>query len=420
MYVGPGIFSMFKPFSVFIGLRYTLTRKSNLILSFVSLISMLGVSLGVLILIVALSVMNGSIATLRSEALKSVPHVTISGEGIAENWQELLELGRQSEGILAMAPYVQGEASIQFQGQTSFVDLRGIDAVLEIEVVDNPGPRYEELLSRLAETENGIVLGTRLAGSLGIYGSAEVSINALRSLLGRSLSDMQGFKVVGFADFGVYGNENIALVNLADATNLFRNDSSVTRQLRLRVDEIFAAEEIARSAFAEVPDLGITAWNDAQANLFNALNMEKIMTSFMLLMIVAIGAVNIVSTLVMVVSDKGADIAILRTMGASRRTIMQVFIVQGLVVGVIGTAVGAFLGILLANSISDISLLIERMVNSLFTDANFFLISHLQTRINWSEVLFVCCAALTISFLATLYPAYRASKIQPAEVLRYE
>lgn len=414
---------MIKPFSLFVGLRYTLTRKRNFFLSFVSLISMLGVSLGVLILIVALSVMNGSISTLRNEALKSVPHVTVSGDVIDADWREYVAIANSSTQVLAAAPYLQGEANLRYQGQNSFISLRGIDPALEGSVVSNPGNRYQNLLDLLAETDDGIILGTQLASSLGIYGSGELSITSLGSLLARSLSDAQGFKVVGTADFGFYGNGNTALINLNRAKIVFERDPGVDVKLRLKVDDVFAAETIAVDAFGELVEseaLEVQAWFDAQANLFNALRMEKILTSFMLLMIVIIGAVNIVSTLVMVVSDKGADIAILRTMGASRSTILQIFIIQGLVAGIIGTLVGAVLGVLLAANITDISLMLERLINSVFVDANVYLISHLQTQIDWDEVLLVCLAALSISFLATLYPAYRASKIQPAEVLRYE
>ena len=191
-------------------------------------------------------------------------------------------------------------------------------------------------------------------------------------------------------------------------------------QLRLRVSDIFNAELIAKELFGEMEGIDIQPWNETQANLFNALNMEKILTSFMLSMIVIIGAVNIISTLVMVVSDKGSDIAILRTMGASRSAIMTIFVVQGLIVGIVGTVVGATLGVLLANNITGLSLWLEQLINLVFTDANVYLVSHLQTQINIGEVILVCMAALLISFLATLYPAFRASKIHPAEVLRYE
>ncbi len=411
---------MIKPFSLFVGLRYTLTRKRNFLLSFVSLISMLGVSLGVLILIVALSVMNGSIATLRDEALKSVPHVTLSAASIDLDWQSYSEQAAADPHILASAPYVEAEANIQYQGINSFVSIRGVEPLLESQVVSNPGERYRELLELLAATENGIILGSQLAASFGIYGSADLSLIPLNSLLARNLSSAQGFTVVGFADFGFYGNESTALINLDQARSLFKDDSAAVVHLRLKVDDIFTAAAIAENAFAGQDNIQIVPWNQAQSSLFNALNLEKLLTTFMLLMIVMIGAVNIVSTLVMVVADKSADIAILRTMGASRGVILRIFIIQGLIAGGIGTLIGALLGVLLAGSITDISLLLERAINGVFDGANVYLISHLETNVIWSEVLLVCVAALIISFLATLYPAYRASRIQPAEVLRYE
>ncbi|MDA0690095.1 MAG: FtsX-like permease family protein [Proteobacteria bacterium] len=411
---------MFKPFSFFIGLRYSLTRKRNLFLSFVSLISMLGVSLGVLILIVALSVINGSIGTLRSEVLKSVPHVTVSAPSLEQNWQDVRATALAAPEVLAAAPFMEGEATLRHQGETTFLRLRGIDPTLEAAVIENGNRFYGELLERLANTPDGIIIGTQLAGQLGIFSSTEVSVLGLGSLLNRELSNSLGFEVLGFADFGLYGNNNVALVNLEAADTLFAQDPGVELQLRLRVDDILRAGQIAEAALQSLAGVDIVPWNEVQASLFNALNMEKILTSFMLLMIVIIGAVNIISTLVMVVSDKGADIAILRTMGASRGVIMAIFMVQGLIAGIIGIIVGGIGGVILALSITDISLLLERLLNSLFSGANIYLISHLQTRIAFSEVMFVCFAALIICFVATLYPAYRASRVQPAEFLRYE
>jgi lipoprotein-releasing system permease protein len=411
---------MQKPFSVFVGLRYTLARKQNFLLSFVSLISMLGVSLGVMILIVALSVMNGSIDTLRADALKSVPHVTVSGDRVTTNWNELANIALSAPDVISAAPYLEGEANILYQGNNRFVTLRGVEGALEADVVDKPSSGYRDLLVVLSETENGIILGAQLAGSLGIYSNADLSVTALGSLLARNLADTQGFTVVGYADFGAYGNSDTGLVNLAQAQQLFAQNSASQLQLRLRVDDVFNAKVIAQELFADYPDLSVQSWDETQASLFNALRMEKVLTSFMLLMIVMVGAVNIVSTLVMVVADKGADVAILRTMGASRSTIMKIFVVQGLVAGFLGTLIGAILGTLLAANITDISLILERVINSLASDSNRYFISHLQTQIEWGEVALICIAALTISFLATLYPAYRASKIQAAEVLRYE
>jgi lipoprotein-releasing system permease protein len=411
---------MLKPFSVFVGLRYSLARKRNFFLSFVSLISMLGVSLGVTILIVALAVMNGSIDTLRADALKSVPHVTVSGEAVNSNWNELADIALKSPRVIAASPFMEGEANILYQGNNRFVSLRGVEGGLEADVVDNPSSRYRELLLALTATENGIILGAQLAGSLGVYSNADLSVTALGSLLARNVADTEGFTVVGYADFGACGNSDFALINLAQAQELFALNSASRLTLRLRVDDIFNAKAIAQELFADYPGLQVQSWDEAQASLFNALRMEKILTSFMLLMIVVVGAVNIVSTLVMVVADKGADVAILRTMGASRGSIMRIFIVQGLVAGLVGTLVGALLGTLLAANITDISLILERIINSLASGSDRYFISHLQTQIEWGEVGLICLAALAISFVATLYPAYRASKIQAAEVLRYE
>ncbi|HBJ89050.1 MAG TPA: lipoprotein-releasing system transmembrane subunit LolC [Gammaproteobacteria bacterium] len=411
---------MLKPFSLFVGLRYSLARKHNLLLSFVSLISMLGVSLGVLILIVAMAVINGSITTLRDEALKSVPHATVSGSDLNQNWTDVRSLALNSASVLAADPFIEGEAMITHQGETGFIRVRGIDPKLELPVNESARSVFQELITQLNETENGIILGAQLAGQLGVYSNSNVSILGLRSLLDRQLDDSLGFDVLGFADFGLYGNNNIALVKLETAQKLFENDPGVSLQLRLRVDDVDNAGQIASEALADAPQLEVAPWNAVQASLFNALNMEKFLTTFMLLMIVVIGAVNIISTLVMVVSDKSADIAILRTMGASRQTIMQIFILQGLVAGTIGTGIGAVLGVGLANNITNISLGLERFVNSTFEGANIYLLSHLETEVNFMEVYIVCALALLVCFLATLYPAYRASCVQPAEVLRYE
>ena len=411
---------MYKPLSLFVGIRYSLARKHNFLLSFTSLISMLGISVGVLVLIVALSVINGSIAVMRDEALKSVPHAIISGENLSSLWAEEIAEIKEQVGIIAAAPFVESEAMIRHQGGTRFIRLRGVAPELEFEVINNAGEGYRELLEELDRTENGIVLGAQLAGSLRIYDSQELTAISLGKLLKRNLSEAQGFEVVGFADFGIYGNSNIALINLDSAKQLFREDPGVDFQIRVKVDDVFQAKNIVEKSTNQRRGYTVTAWSEVQENLFNALNMEKILTGFMLLMIVAIGAFNIVSTLVMVVSDKGKDIAILRTMGASRLTIIKIFVVQGMISGIVGTVVGSFGGVIVAANISDISLFLENLFNGFFPDQNIYFISHLQTKLIIEEIFFVCFVALFISFIVTLYPAYKASEINPAETLRYE
>jgi len=411
---------MLRSFPLFVGLRYSLAQKNSLLLSFVSLISVLGVTLGVLILIVALAVINGSIETLRKEALKSTPHVTIAGPGLQANWRELRDLALSSEEVIAAAPFIEAEASITHQGEAAFIAVRGIDTALESSVSEPGSATFVDLLVSLGESETGVILGAGLAGQLGVRSSTQVHLLSLGKLLRRRLDEGQGAEVIGFADFGLYSNHNTALMSLTSAERLFANDPSVDIHLRLRVSDINRAGDIAAQVFSDYPELEITPWNEVQASLFDALNMEKFLTAFMLLMIVVIGAVNIISTLVMFVSDKSADIAILRTMGASQASIMIIFMVQGLVAGILGTGIGVALGLGLAGAITDVSLALEQFVNSNIEGANLYLLSHLQTEVVASEVMLVCLAALVTCFLAILYPAYRASCIQPAEVLRYE
>ena len=231
--------------------------------------------------------------------------------------------------------------------------------------------------------------------------------------------DVEGFKVVGFADFGLYGNSNLALINLKDAQSFFEGESDDKVKLRLSVDDIVNAKSIAEQVRNIYPMVEVVSWDEAQSSLFTALNLEKILTSIMLVMIIVIGAVNIISTLVMVVSNKSSDIAILRTLGATKSMIMKIFVVQGMISGILGTLFGVFWNFfaLYAPSISQIG---ENIVNQLVVGGDMYFISHLRTQVNSYEVMAIGAVAILISFFATLYPAYRASKIYPAEVLRYE
>ena len=407
-------------FPFFVGLRYSVARKGNLLLSFVTFLSMLGISLGVMVLIVALSVMNGSIGVLRGEALKAVPHVTISAAAGDVDWQGLRALAQQNPEIVAAAPFVEGEAVLRFQGQDAFVRLRGILPELELAVVDSPGDAHENLFGAMAQVPDGMVISARLASSLGIYSGEEASVFSLAGLLERSFGDSRGLTIAGYEDFGIYGESNIVLLHLEQARAVLRQDPGARVRVRLKVSDVMAAREIAEDIFGSLPGLEIVTWQEEQASLFNALAMEKLVTTVMLLMIVLVGAVNIVSTLVMVVADKSADIAILRTMGASSKSVLGIFIVQGMVAGVAGTVTGAALGVLLGHNITAISLSLERWLSMLPLGSDIYLLSHLQTRVDPREVLMISLAALLISLSATLYPAWRGSKVQPAEVLRYE
>ncbi len=312
-------------------------------------------------------------------------------------------------------------------GAAEFVQVRGVEPGLESQVLQVESPGFEALLQTLGQRENGIILGLSLANRLGVYLDDEVTLMSLNSLVNRELDAVMRFQVIGAADFGFYGNGNTIMLSLDAARSLFGQTApGQDVRLRLRVDDVFNAGTIAREALEAVPDAALTrdvssaSWSETQSSLFDALRLEKTLTGFMLLMIVVIGAVNIVSTLVMVVADKSADIAILRTMGASRGTIMSIFVTQGTTVGVMGTALGTVLGVVVSLNLGAITHGIETALNTAFSPANVYMISYLRAELHREDVVLVCVSALAVSFLATLYPAYRATRIQPAEVLRYE
>ena len=325
---------MRRPLFFFIGLRFSLAKKHNLLLSFVSLASMFGISFGVLILIVATSVINGSINVMRFEALKSVPHAVIEGIFPLESWNQNINKILDLEGVNAVAPFVEGEAVVKNQGNFEFINIRGVLPEKEQTIISNPSQNYLDVLHDLKNTEQGIILGAQLAASLDIFNARSINAVSLKGLLQRSSMDIEGFKVVGFADFGLYGNSNLALINMKDAQSFFEGEPGGNVNLRLSVDDVNNAKLIGEQIENIYPMMEVVSWDEAQSSLFTALNLEKILTSIMLVMIIVIGAVNIISTLVMVVSNKSSDIAILRTLGATKSMIMKIFVVQGMISGI--------------------------------------------------------------------------------------
>lgn len=412
---------MYRPLTLFVGLRFVRARKKNHLLSFVSVISMLGIALGVLALIAVLSVINASTSTMRDETLKAVPHASIVWPDTGPQWQEGMSLLEQSPDVLAVAPFIEGEAWLRFDGQGQFAAVRGVSALDEPDVQPEPNPHLNSLLERLAIQTDGIILGSRLASRLGVFNDEQLAVTPLSDLLAGQLNGARSFQVLGIADFGFYDSGSTALVNLDAARELYGQKQSPL-QLRLKVDDVFRAEAISREAVAALPaaDYRLSSWEQSRRNLFDALKLEKIMTGFMLLMIVIIGAVNIVATLVMTVADKQADIAILRTMGASRRAIMSVFMVQGLAAGIMGTILGVAGGIALSNYLGDLTRWFEGWLNNLLAPGEVYMIAHLNAELRWSDVSVIALCSVLISLLATLYPAWRASRVQPADVLRYE
>jgi len=415
---------MFKPVSLFVGLRYTRTRKKSQIISFVSVVSTLGITVGVLALILVLSVINGSTSTMRNEALKSVPHASIRATRAMEDWASVRDAVATHPEVIGVAPYVEGEAWLRYDGGGEFVQIRGVDPRFETDVLQVQSPGFESLLATLDTTEDGIVLGYSLASRLGLYLGDRVSLMSLNSLVTRELDDVMSFRIIGAADFGFYGNDNTVMLSLGAASQLLGSANNAQDvQLRLRVSDEFRAGPIAEEALGladSSANLRSTSWSETQSSLFDALRLEKTLTGFMLLMIVVIGAVNIVSTLVMVVADKSADIAILRTMGASKSGIMSIFVTQGTTVGILGTGLGAVLGVLITLNLTAVLRTLEGFLNAALPADNVYMISYMRAELQSTDVLWVCVCALSVSFLATLYPAYRATRILPAEVLRYE
>lgn len=409
----------------FIGTRYILARKDNRFISFTSLISMAGLTLGVLALIVVLSVFNGTQGVMRERTLITVPHADIWSEGDFTNWPEVAEALLQRPGITGVSPYLRFEAMLSERGSHQVTEIKGILPEGERSV----SPIEDTMvLGSLRELEPGarrILLGRVLADSLRVGLGDPVNVVIPRMSGNGSNFDlaMHRFTVAGLFDVQFNIGANLALVHLEDARELMGlADVGEAVHLRLALADVEEAGGLVRDTLAWLarawpgPDYRGEDWSVSEASLFNALRMEKLMTSFMLMMIVAIGAFNIISTLVMVVSDKQADIAILRTMGAGRSTILAIFIVQGTIVGFLGVALGAVIGVLLAVNFSALSGLLE----SLLAPSGVYLISSLPAELRRADVTLVCLGALLISFLATLYPAWKASRIQPAEVLRYE
>ncbi|MCW8885121.1 MAG: lipoprotein-releasing ABC transporter permease subunit [Motiliproteus sp.] len=414
---------MYRPLSLFIGLRYTGAKRSNHFISFISLVSMIGLTLGVAVLILVLSVMNGFDRELRQRILGMVPHATISQyRGEIEDWPTLIESINQDPQVLAAAPYIEAQGMLTSRGQVRGVLVNGIDPAYEkdVSIIGNHITRGK--LEDLEAGEFGIVLGDILARVLGAAVGDKITLvlpEASISVAG-VFPRLKRFTVVGVFKVGAELDANIAYIHVGDAAKIKRIAKGV-EGVRLKFDNLFnAPREVRRLATELGSQYRTSDWTRTHGNLFQAIQLEKKMIGLLLFIIVAVAAFNIVSTLVMVVTDKRSDIAILRTMGASSGTIMRTFIVQGGFIGVIGTLAGTGLGIIAALSVTDLVAWIEETLGLQFLDANVYFISYLPSELRWPDVGLICLSSLLISLLATIYPAYRASQTQPAEALRYE
>jgi lipoprotein-releasing system permease protein len=413
-----------QPYELFIGLRYTRAKRRNHFISFISMISMLGIGLGVMALIVVLSVMNGFQKEIRARILGITPHLQITSEGGQLNdWPNALEILESHPEVRAAAPYVNGQGMVSLNGSVEGVMVRGILPDAEQKLIALGDKMKHGSLNDLRAGAFGIVLGVDLARSLGAHvGDSVLLITPQGQFTPAGMMPrLKQFHVVGIFEIGMSPYDNaLALINLEDAQKLFRMGNSVTG-ISGSLHNLDLAPKVAYELEDKFPNnTYVSDWTRQNANYFAVVAMEKKMMFIILSLIVLVAAFNIVSTLVMAVTDKQADIAILRTLGASPRSIMQIFMVQGMLIGLIGMATGVIGGVLLALNIGTIVPFIEHLFGVQFLSKEFYYISELPSDLQKADVFIVAGMSFLISLFATLYPSWRAAKIQPAEALRYE
>ncbi|WP_337056662.1 lipoprotein-releasing ABC transporter permease subunit [Pseudomonas sp. USHLN015] len=416
---------MFRPLPLFIGARYTRAKRRSYFVSFISLTSMIGLALGVLVMILVLSVMNGFDREMRERVLGMVPHATIESATPINDWQALAEKVRAHPGIAAVAPFTQMQGLLTNDGKVQKVLVNAVDPALEsqVSIIDDFFVKGD--LASLRAGEFGIVIGDKAATKLGVGLGDKVTfvLPEVAVTPAGVFPRMKRFTVVGIFHVGAGELDGaLAVANIKDTARLHRWKPDQVQGLRLKLDDLFQAPRVAWQIAGQLKgeDFYARDWTRTHGNLYQAIRMEKTMIGLLLLLIVAVAAFNIISTLVMVVTDKKGDIAILRTLGATPGQIMGIFMVQGTVIGVVGTAIGCVLGILAALNVSAAISWLEDVLGHKFLSADVYFIDYLPSQLMLEDVVLVCGAALVLSFFATLYPAWRAARTQPAEALRYE
>ncbi|MGZ8136518.1 MAG: lipoprotein-releasing ABC transporter permease subunit [Methylococcaceae bacterium] len=415
---------MFKPLIFYIGLRYTRAKRRTQFISFITLTSVLGIALGVTALITVLSVMNGFEAELRERILGMTSHATITGKsGQLNDWQKLEQRIKDYPHVEGSAPFITGQVMINADRRVSGTMLNGIMPEYEGKVSEVAEKMTVGKLSDLVPGQYNVVLGAELANYLGVIIGDKITIISpqINSTPAGIVPRMRRFTVVGIFQVGMYEyDRNMALIHIDDAGKLFRLENAVSG-LRIKLDDLFNAPKITRAmAEALYNEYQVSDWTLAHSNFFRAIQTEKRVMFIILLLIVAVAAFNIVSTLVMVVTDKRGDIAILKTQGLTSGSVMGIFMVLGTIIGVVGTVMGTLGGVVLALNVETIVPAIEKLFNVQFMAADVYYISSLPSKLVWSDVFAIAGMAFLLSLLATLYPAWQASKINPAEVLRYE
>lgn len=416
---------MFKlPFELLLGYRYTRAKRRNGFISFISLSSMLGIGLGVTALITVMSIMNGFQQELRDRILDMTAHVTLSERGERLNhWQDLYSVAKQLPHVEGAAPNAMGQGMLTHGDRVKGVLVRGVLPQYEGQVADVESKMVYGHLSDLESKGYNVILGTELANGLGVSVGDKITLVAPQASISPMgvVPRLKRFTVSGLFEVGMHEYDSgLAIVHMADAQRVFKMGNQVSA-LQLRLDDMFAVQDV-RAAVAENIDdvLYMRDWTQQHSNFFKAIEMEKRMMFIVLTLIIMVAAFNIVSTMVMVVTDKQKDIAVLRTIGATPGSVQTIFMVQGLIIGTFGAALGMIGGVAISLNIDVIVPFIENVFNFKFFPADIYYISKIPSDLHWKDVWTVSGLAFVLTLLATIYPARRASKTQPAEALRYE
>ena len=416
--------TMLGSFEMWVGSRYVRSRSSNQFVSLISAISMGGIAVAVAVLIVVLSVVNGFERELKDRLLAMTSHANIiDSRHNYTNWPEIIDLAESNERVNAAAPYIDGQGLLVYGERLSGVKIQGVEPALEKRVSGIGDVLVDGTLESLAEGEFNIVLGIELANELRVKLGDKVTLTLAEGVVTPAgvIPRTRRFTVSGIYRVGMFEfDRRLAFVHLGDAQKLFRLRGLVSG-IRLSVTDVYSASEIVREVATDIGmAVSISDWTRRHVNFFKSIQITKSILFVILLMVVAVAAFNIVSTLVMVVKDKQSDIAILRTTGASPSMILGIFITQGSIVGVVGTALGVLFGLLIASNLESIVGFVEGVFSIKLRAADVYFISDLPSEIKTGDVVKISVIALLLALASTFYPAWRASRTLPAEALRYD